>query len=334
MRVALTIALALLVAEVAAFLALPSGLGPSSPDTGSPLLEISVPASRLRLRLDPFAGFMQVPGEGTNNEGFYERHDFPYERQEDEHVVGIFGGSVALSLCAPLRQQLAPSRVLCFAQIAHRMPQPFAIFARWADTVDEAIFVLGLNEVVFWGDDYPVDYPLQALWQPLAASQHHPDELVLLSRIRASQERQERVTDLFKGIPGNLSRALWLGAITREARARAEATADLSHVYAASSGYERGSEDRYFALIERVMRASWSMGPEVTWVLQPAPLDAKTALGDAARENYVALWQIWARTGELDLSDDEVEFADDFGHLSPDSRHAFAASIAQAMEER
>ena len=95
-----------------------------------------------RRQLHPYFGYTMEPGfNGShNNLGFLSAHDYPYQAADDEFVVGIFGGSVALQVgSSPITRRNFESTllkeverkgyrrvtVLCFALGAYRQPQTF-----------------------------------------------------------------------------------------------------------------------------------------------------------------------------------------------------------------
>lgn len=107
----------------------------------------------------------------VNNFGFLAQDDYPYGKKEDELRIGIFGGSVALSLSLYLfkNPQVVKSleekigkkiKILNFALGMGRQPQQLNIAAYFADSFDISINLDGFNEfVVIDYPNNPIDFP-------------------------------------------------------------------------------------------------------------------------------------------------------------------------------
>jgi hypothetical protein len=136
--------------------------------------------------LHPFLGYTFRPSfEGANAQGFHGGvPSLPYRPAEDELVVGVFGGSVAMQV-ADAREHVvkillpaardrgwARVTVISFAIGGWRQPQHFNAMVRWLDEVDVIVLVEGFNEVIHLGDWHlarqPAEFPWSAVYAPLA----------------------------------------------------------------------------------------------------------------------------------------------------------------------
>ena len=239
--------------------------------------------SRATLRIDPHLGWVHAAGEGSNNAGFRNPVDYPWVARPDEMVAGIFGGSVAESLCSRQRKRLENGlreiaasrgygsvRVLCFAIVGHREPQGLFAFARYADTVDLAIFLEGFNEAVFWSEPgYPADFPNIALWRPFANAPS-PREVALAGRRDALAEERRRLADAFDRPVVRHSAAAqlaWEVLMARLDRARADLDAEAEAVAQAArtgrdpAGFDEArARDRYLVGFEGTLRDAAAIG--------------------------------------------------------------------------
>lgn len=171
----------------------------------------------------PFFGFTTNRSHpGVNNLGFYSRHKYPYQREPGDFVVGIFGGSVAQQLASevdaakvlekalmPLADSRGKSRVviLSMALPGWRQPQQFHAFHYFLRSIDVAITLDGLNEVVGiqtnLDRNYPVDYPNPEVWLPLSRSVMTPADVRTASEIMTRQDSVRAWTGrLASGLPG------------------------------------------------------------------------------------------------------------------------------------
>lgn len=195
--------------ERAAFLAkLPVQAGASgTKDTGSALERVNGAA----FTLHPFLGYTFRPShEGTNAQGFYGGvSSLPYEASDDELVVGVFGGSVAMQVAdareritatlLPAARGMGYSRVtvMSLAIGGWRQPQHFAAMVRWLDEVDVVVLVDGFNEVIHLGDWHlarqPAEYPWSAVYATLAR-QSSADETLERADLIRLHARAARVT--------------------------------------------------------------------------------------------------------------------------------------------
>jgi hypothetical protein len=119
----------------------------------------------------PFFGHTLSPQRGSNNLGFDNNFDFPYKRNKDEFIIGVFGASVAQGLARSLSSRFNQEKVeVCnskrsvkfinFALGAYRQPQQFNVFHVFGDQVDFAINIDGNNEAIHRGSPgYPTIYP-------------------------------------------------------------------------------------------------------------------------------------------------------------------------------
>ncbi len=254
------------------------------------------PAERATLRLDPHLGWVHAAGDGINNAGFRSDVDYPWPSPPGELVVGVFGGSVAESLCSRQRKPMAKRlqaiaagrgyetvRVLCFAMVGHRQPQGLFAFERYVDTVDLAIFVEGFNEAVFWGEPgYPADFPNSALWRAFARAPS-PRETALAGRLDALADARRRLSDAFD-LPGAgrsaAAQLTWQVLAARLEGERQNLAAEAAAVAAAAApgrdplGFdEKRARDRYFTELDGILRDTAALGARrrvpVLQVLQP-----------------------------------------------------------------
>ncbi|MFM7735407.1 MAG: hypothetical protein ACKPBU_05415 [Alphaproteobacteria bacterium] len=240
-------------------------------------------SERATLRIDPHLGWVHAAGDGINNAGFRNPVDYPFAAPPGEMVVGVFGGSVAESLCSRQRKRLenglrevassrgyASVRVLCFAIVGHREPQGLFAFERYADTVDFAIFLEGFNEVVFWSEPgYPADFPNVALWRPFANAPS-PREVALSGRRDALAEERTRLADSFD-LPvvrhSAAAQLAWEVLAARLDRARVELDVEADEVARAArtgrdpSGFDEArARDRYLVGYEGTLRDAAAIG--------------------------------------------------------------------------
>jgi hypothetical protein len=123
---------------------------------------------------NPLYGFQANPKEAPNNYGFLDSRDFPYQKKQNEFVIGLFGGSTALRLWIYLKKHpeaLSPFEkdpffkgkklvILNFSLISMKQPQQYIISTRFGDTLDAAINIDGHNEILHpLHEDLPVVYP-------------------------------------------------------------------------------------------------------------------------------------------------------------------------------
>jgi hypothetical protein len=99
----------------------------------------------------------------SNNMGFVTRHNYPYARNENDFVIGLFGGSVAeilswksdtLKAIEIIKTHVPSLReknivLLNFANGCAKQPMQFHRFSRFADDIDLAINIDGFNEIEF-----------------------------------------------------------------------------------------------------------------------------------------------------------------------------------------
>ena len=163
--------------------------------------------------LHPFLGYTFRPShEGTNAQGFYGGvSSLPYEASDDELVVGVFGGSVAMqvadareriaAILLPAAREKGYSRVtvMSLAIGGWRQPQHFAAMVRWLDEVDVVVLVEGFNEVIHLGDWHlarqPAEFPWSAVYATLARQPSTGETLDRADLIRL-HARAARVTRL------------------------------------------------------------------------------------------------------------------------------------------
>lgn len=99
----------------------------------------------------------------SNNMGFVSKFNYPYERKENDFVIGLFGGSVADMMswksdffkATDLIKKHIPALknknvvLLNFATGCAKQPMQYHRFSRFAEDIDMAINIDGFNEVEF-----------------------------------------------------------------------------------------------------------------------------------------------------------------------------------------
>jgi hypothetical protein len=97
----------------------------------------------------------------ANNLGFLSPYNYPYQRQKNDFVIGVFGGSVAdfmarkageLGIDGIFKDQIPALRdknviFLNFAAPGGKQPMQFQRFSRFAEDIDFAVSIEGFNEV-------------------------------------------------------------------------------------------------------------------------------------------------------------------------------------------
>lgn len=200
--VGLSIALALLFGEVALRLLLP--LSPEDRKSLETLIRASAPADQKtpgrEYLAHPFWGHQVKPsGKGVNNFGFLDPKDGPYKKQnQNEVVVGLFGGSVAQHVSRYLREELVQPidspkchlsiQLLNFALEGFRQPSQFNIAHFFIDDLDLTVNLDGNNEITAGDTEgIPVNYPefYSELYQPTK------ERLALMDRASRYQSLRE-----------------------------------------------------------------------------------------------------------------------------------------------
>ncbi len=115
------------------------------------------------LRLHPYLGYRYV-GEGVNNQGFEDAHDYPFRPGPRQYVVGVFGGSLAHYLASYEARshvlarrlqrvpQLADKEVVVLSMAARAYKQPQALLTlsylmSLGQHFDAVLNLDGFNEV-------------------------------------------------------------------------------------------------------------------------------------------------------------------------------------------
>jgi hypothetical protein len=114
-------------------------------------------------RLHPFSGFVDKPGAGRNNHGFYFDGDYPFRKKDqNEYIVGVFGGSVAEQFWLQSKEELIQKLkqhpffrnkeiiVLNFSSAGYKQPQQLLILNYYlviGQELDMVINIDGFNEV-------------------------------------------------------------------------------------------------------------------------------------------------------------------------------------------
>ena len=185
--------------------------------TAGPVRAAAKGAGDGRFALHPYLGYTYAPGaDGINRHGFDAGgREYPYVRGADEFVVGIFGGSTALQVARnahEIEQALLPLAarrgytrvtVLPFAVDGWRQPQPFHAFLAYLPTIDMAVLIDGLAEVLEFGDasvpGWPADFPSARIYGALSGLERGPDVRSRSERVDAYFEAWEeriRMMDL------------------------------------------------------------------------------------------------------------------------------------------
>lgn len=164
---------------------------------------------------DPFFGY--VAGEmEANNAGFFSAVDFPYRKKDNEYVIGVFGGSLAMQVFAEIispelrnefeRVPWLKGRSLVwlnFSMGCMRQPQQFIIASFYNDTLDLSLNLDGYNEVAIHHRGSPAAEPCyyrELFADPANAKEH-------LLRVSAIREWHSRATDIIVNQPSFLHSA-------------------------------------------------------------------------------------------------------------------------------
>lgn len=257
--------------------------------------------------LHPFFGFvLQRDRPPGNNHGFWSKVDFPYVPADDELVVGVFGGSVAVQVAftgasrnilerrfaeLAARRGFKSARVLSLAESGWRQPQSFYAFIYYLSMVDVAVFLDGFNEVNQLSPRYwPERYPWPNMWRALSSGGVDPEELVLAGEISGLSRLAGRWTELLSG--PILGRSAILHCVWREGAKRImraldarrerldvlQATkSDYTSLLAATPEEAADRVDDYYDFYDRLSRLQWeiarSEGVAYFHFLQPSHLD-------------------------------------------------------------
>ena len=289
------------------------------------------PPDNIERVLHPFFGFTFRPklaNPETNNMGFFAPVDYPYRKRPRELVVGIFGGSWALSLRCPtciaalqepLMQAVAAKgydtiTVLQFAQGAWKEPQSIFCFLYYMDTVDVALVADGFNEIsqIPLPDGarpggYPWDFPAPAFYRNISGSGLRVGDAATLTKIGLLRKAELRLTRLASR--GPLARSmmvhlLWRAAITAAERRVARYTETLPQpsqrtydgLFPQAATLDQSRQeyfDRYAGWIEASYQAARGRGKLLFHFIQP--------------NQYVAgSKRFSAREQEVCLQDDNV----------------------------
>jgi hypothetical protein len=186
--------------------------------THRPGLDFDIPAA---LRLP---GRADATAPRTNNFGFVSPDDYPYARRsEDELIVGIFGGSVALWFCEVGRDRLLanlrsdprfagrPVVPLCFAHEGYKQPQQVLLlsyFLAVGQAFDVVVNIDGFNEVAIgrMNDERGMDVSmpsvlhLEPLVNILDQSTLTPAKIEVLANIARGREHIARLRERMRGV--------------------------------------------------------------------------------------------------------------------------------------
>ena len=167
---------------------------------------------RQYLQIDPEDPMPQISwfDMKANNYGFMSYYDYPYEKKENEFVVGIWGGSVAYWMAImgndPLKKYLKKYFkqkeivILNFAQGGMKQPQSLSVLSYFhsiGQKIDAAIFLDGFNEVYYaqvhnysnWAISAPSIDWVAGVYQ-LANRQWSPEYLLLFYNSIKSKNQQ------------------------------------------------------------------------------------------------------------------------------------------------
>ena len=264
--------------------------------------EPELPADNLPRRLHPYFGFtyqanLKTPIR-TNNMGFVEEVDFPYQPDSSELVVGVFGGSLALDLrhAEPRRVlregilSLAQARgyrkvrILMMAQGGWRQPQTTFCFLYYRPWLDLAIFVDGFNEISPMDrfanrGGYPPDFPALTVFGPLISRGDLVRNAAIAEEIAAIRARQLAWTRTASRRPWGRSmlvHAAWRAAMGWAERQAQSLQQELWVAPAPEAPHPENPEDRRRYLIDRfgayteiAVEAGRAAGVPVAQFLQP-----------------------------------------------------------------
>ncbi len=179
------------------------------------------PGEGIEQRLHPYFGFVKKasPDQDVNNHGFAAApYDYPFERQnEDQVLVGVFGGSVAAGfvrngqarLIERLQQHPAFQGkeivLLSFAQGGYKQPQQLLALSYYLATGQELDMVInldGFNEVALSGRnnafDMDISMPssdhMMSLVNLIDQSTLSDERIAALARITAGKAQLERLS--------------------------------------------------------------------------------------------------------------------------------------------
>ncbi len=134
-------------------------------------------------RPHPYLGYVynDALSDRVNNEGFRDLKDLPYQHDEKEFVIGVFGGSFASDFAetqefkagsdetdfAERLRQLNPEffqdkkiSFLNFGLASGRQPQQYIAISLFLESLDMAIIIDGFNEAYRNRDlDFPIYFP-------------------------------------------------------------------------------------------------------------------------------------------------------------------------------
>lgn len=137
----------------------------------------------------------------ANNMGFISKFNYPYVRQKNDFIMGIFGGSVAdtmawradvLKVNDIIKQHIPALKnknvvVLNFASGCAKQPMQYHRFSHFAEDIDMAINVDGFNEVEF--NVMGADITAPCMMAELYEHQSHETNLNLLLKVLMSQTK-------------------------------------------------------------------------------------------------------------------------------------------------
>lgn len=128
----------------------------------------------------PYFGFVydSKKNSNINSAGFKSQYEFPFSKKESQFVIGIFGGSVALSLAeyilndpkqnfvTTLKKRIPQLKdkeiiILNFAVAAYKQPQQFYVASQYASSIDLSLNLDGFNEIYLPspGSQFPYHFP-------------------------------------------------------------------------------------------------------------------------------------------------------------------------------
>lgn len=236
----------------------------------------------------PFFGFTTTRNfPGVNNLGFYSHDSYPYHRDRDELVVGVFGGSVAQQLASdagvredwqksllPLATARGRARVkiLSMALPGWRQPQQFLALHYFLDSIDVAVTLDGINEVTGIATNldrnYPVDYPNPEVWLPLTKGTTRAEDVRAAAEILSRQDGLRDLTEVLTGSllgKSALAHLVWQVSTSRQLKRidglRQAMASSQWQDYDTTPGDEEGAQaltDGYFGLYERSIRTASS----------------------------------------------------------------------------
>lgn len=169
--------------------------------------------------IHPYFGYIETRGKnGTNNHGFKSEFSYPYIRNKNDFIVGIFGGSVAMQLVynkssnsiiqKRIKRIISQNGdekqviILPFAIGGWKQPQTFYAFSYYFMNLDMVIVVDGYNEIIELKSDntnWSYRYPTRKIYENLIKTKLSDDQLSIIGQIVTLRSINTRWTNIFSG---------------------------------------------------------------------------------------------------------------------------------------